>query len=147
MNVRKSLIGSVLGTSLALAMAFVLGSTGTTLAQEKGAETLMRLQSIRTVQDLQSLDKGDTVIMSCPKCKDSTATVVEKTFKTVKPEEFKIVTIHLCPSCETKVVTKGHGKQAKDVLVHTCKTCGSKEVSCCVIKKGTGATAGMTEKQ
>ena len=146
MNVRKSLMGSVLSTSLALAVAFVFGSAGTAMAQEKGAETLMRLQSIRTVQDLQSLDKGDIVVMSCPKCKDSTATVVEKTFKTVKPEELKAVTIHLCPSCETKLVTKGHGKQAKEVLVHTCKTCGSKDVSCCVIKKGSPATAGMPEK-
>jgi hypothetical protein len=146
MNVRNYLIGSVLSAGLALAMAAVVGSTVTAQAQEKGAETLMRLQSIKTVQDLQSIDAGDTVVMSCPKCKDMTATVVEKTFKTTKPEELKTVTMHLCPSCDTKVVTEGHGKQAKDVLVHTCKTCGSKDVTCCVIKKGNAPSAGMMQK-
>jgi len=49
--------------------------------------------------------------------------------------------------CDTKVVTKGQGKAAVDTLVHTCKTCGSKDVSCCVMKKGGGPTAGMEEKK
>jgi hypothetical protein len=40
-------------------------------------------------------------------------------------------------------VTKGTGKQAQNVLVHTCKTCGSKDASCCVMKKGSGPTPGM----
>jgi hypothetical protein len=112
------------------------------LAQEKGAQKLMKVQ---TVEDLQTLDAGDVVIMSCPKCKDSYATVVEKTFKGAKPEELKNVTIHLCSSCDTKIVTKGSGKQAKDTLVHTCKECGSKDVTCCAIKKGSLPTPGMEE--
>jgi len=61
---------------------------------------------------------------------------VEKTFKAVKPEEVKTVSVHLCSSCETKIVTKGVGKQAKDTLVHKCTTCGSEDVTCCVLKRG-----------
>ncbi len=98
---------------------------------------------VRTVQDLQAIDAGDSIVMSCPKCKDTYVQVVEKTFKAVKPEELKTVAIHLCSACETKLVTKGRGKEAHDVVVHTCKACGSKDVSCCVMKKGGGATPGM----
>jgi hypothetical protein len=132
---------------LALAVAALVTAPTTVVAQEKGAQKLIQLKPVKTVEDLQKLDAGDTIIMSCPKCKDSYATVVEKTFKAVKPEELKTVKIHLCDACDTKLVTKGHGKAAKDVLVHTCKTCGSKDVSCCVMKKGEGPTAGMEEKK
>jgi len=89
---------------------------------------------------------GDTIVMSCPKCRDTYATVVEKSFKGANQNELKNVTIHLCPSCDTRLVTKGHGRQAKDVLVHTCKACGSKDVFCCVMKKGHQPTQGMEQK-
>jgi hypothetical protein len=131
----------------ALAIAGLMSLPTFTFAQEKGAEKLMQLQKINTVQALQSVEAGDTIIMSCPKCKDTYATVVEKTFKAVKPEELKTIKIHLCSMCDTKIVTKGQGKAAVDTLVHTCKTCGSKDVSCCVMKKGGGPTAGMEEKK
>lgn len=72
--------------------------------------------------------------------------VVDKTFKAAHLEDSKAVQIHLCSSCDTKIVTQGHGKQAKDLLVHTCKTCGSKDVFCCVMKKGSVPTAGMSEQ-
>ncbi|MDE3066206.1 MAG: hypothetical protein KGJ60_01500 [Verrucomicrobiota bacterium] len=100
---------------------------------------------VQTVEDLQKLDVGDIIVMSCPKCKESYAQVVEKTYKSVKPEELKNVTIHLCSTCDTRVVTKGIGKRAKAVLVHTCKMCGSKNVTCFAIKKGSLRTEGMEE--
>jgi Fe-S oxidoreductase len=130
----------IMAGSLALAVVGFISAPSTALAQQKGAEKLMKVQ---TVGDLQMVDAGDTIVMSCPKCKDTYSQVVEKTFKGTKPEELKNVTIHLCSSCDTKIVTKGTGKQAKDVLVHTCKTCGSKDVSCCVMKKNGVATPGM----
>jgi len=114
------------------------------LAQEKPATKLMPLH---TYEDLQKVDVGDTIVMTCPKCKDTYTQVTEKTFKNVKPEELKNVTIHLCSNCETKLVTKGTGKQAKNVLVHTCKTCGSENVTCCVMKKGGGPTPGMGDEK
>jgi hypothetical protein len=137
-NVRKCLVSSGLALIVA-AWAFVPSST---LAQEKGAQRLMKIQK---VEDLQSLDKGDVIVMSCPKCKDTYAQVVEQTYKTVKPEELKDVAIHLCSTCDTTIKTKGRGKEATDTLVHTCKTCGSHDVTCCVIKKDSLAPAkGMT---
>ena len=133
---------------IVLAVAGLAWLPGQMLAQpaqpgEKGATRLMKVQ---TVEPLQTIEKGDTIVMTCAKCTDTYTQVVEKTFKAVKPEEIKTVPVHLCSSCETKVVTKGVGRQAKDELVHTCKTCGSDQVTCCVIKKGDKATLGM-EKQ
>jgi hypothetical protein len=113
------------------------------LAQEKQATQLLK---VHTYEDLQNVDVGDTIVMTCPKCKTTYAQVVEKSFKTGTPDELKNVTIHLCSSCETKLVTKGTGTQAENVLVHTCKTCGSKDASCCVMKKGAGSTPGMETK-
>lgn len=113
------------------------------LAQEKQATKLMK---VHTYEDLQKVDAGDTIVMTCPKCKDSYAQVAEKSFKTGTPDELKNVTIHLCSSCDTRLVTKGTGKQAQNVLVHTCKTCGSENAMCCVMKKGSGPTTGMEQK-
>lgn len=126
--------------SLMVAIAGLVWLPSSAFSQEKGAQKLMKIQ---TVEDVQKLDAGDTVIMSCPKCKESYATVVEKTFKTAKPEELRKVAIHLCPGCESKIVTKGTGKQAKDELVHSCKSCGSEDVTCCAMKKNASSTKGM----
>ncbi len=142
-QVRGKLTRSI--AALAIAGLIALPTFG--FAQEKGAEKLMQLQKLNTVEALQSVDAGDTIIMSCPKCKDTYATVVEKSFKGATPDQLKQVPIHLCAACDTKMVTKGQGKAAVNSLVHTCKTCGSKDVACCVMKKGGGPTAGMEEKK
>lgn len=117
---------------------------GLSMAQEKGATRLMKLS---TVQDLQQVDKGDTILMSCPKCKDTYATVVVKPMKGMQPDEIKTVVKHLCPTCSTTIKTEGVGKNAVDKLVHTCNSCGSEEVTCCLMKKDGGPTTGMEEKK
>jgi hypothetical protein len=130
--------------------AFALSALGVTwpartlAAEGKGASKLM---PVKTVGDLQTVEKGDILVMSCPKCKDTYATVVEKSFKGMKREELETVVIHLCPSCETKIVTTGPGKFKTDKLVHACKTCGSEDVTCCLMKKNGGTTKGMEEKK
>ena len=113
------------------------------LAQEMQATQLMK---VHTYEDLQKVDVGDTIVMTCPKCKTTYAQVVDKDFKTGTPDQLKNVTIHLCSMCETKLVTKGSGKNAQNVLVHICKTCGSDNAMCCVMKKGGGSTPGMETK-
>jgi Fe-S oxidoreductase len=129
---------------LALAVLGLLSAPSAALAQMKGAQRLMRIQ---TVEDLQHIEAGDTIVMSCPKCKDTYIQVVDKSLKGFKVGEMKNVPVHLCDQCDTKIVTQGTGKQAKDTLVHTCKACGSEDVSCCVIKKHGGATKGMEEQK
>ena len=130
--------------TLALAAIAFVSVPSAALAQMKGAQRLMKLQ---TVEDLQHVEKGDTIIMSCPKCKETYAQVVDKSLKGLKAGEMKNVPIHLCDKCDTKIVTQGTGHQAKDTLVHSCKDCGSEDVACCLLKKHSGATAGMEEKK
>ena len=126
--------------SLGLAVMTFVSAPSAALAQIKGAERLMKLQ---TVEDLQHVEKGDTLIMSCSKCKETYAQVIDKSLKGLKTGEMKNVPIHLCGKCDTRIVTQGTGKQAKDTLVHSCKDCGSEDVSCCLMKKH--ATKGMED--
>ena len=147
MKTINQLCKSVVGFGLAVAVVGLLCAPLVSSAQPaKGGERLMQLPNVNTLEALQAVEAGDTIVMSCPKCKDTFTTVVEKSFKGSTGDELKTVTIHLCDACETKLVTKGHGKNAKDVLVHTCKACGSKDVSCCVMKKCASPTPGMEQK-
>lgn len=129
--------------SLAVAVALLaLGVVGTPSSfAERGSK---KPQTITTVSDLSKVQPGDSIVMSCPKCKDTWVTEVDKQFKG-KPEE-KTSLVHLCPTCETKVVFSGGGKNSTDKLAHTCKNCGSQDVTCCVMKKGQGQTEGMDKK-
>jgi len=128
--------------SLALAPVSFVFTPTTAVAQIKGAQ---RLIPLRTAEDLSSLQPGDTIIMSCPKCKDTYASVVDTSIK--GGDKTKDVTMHLCPTCDMRMITKGTGRTATSKLVHTCKTCGSKKVTCCVMKKDGAFTPGMGEKK
>ena len=119
-----------------------------TFAQSKGdgAAKLIQLKSIKTVADAEAVAPGDTVVMSCPKCKDSWMTVVPTPGKTGAVPDTKQVVRHECPGCEQKYLTEGHGKAKTDKLVHVCKHCGSEDAFCCVMKKGAAPTPGMEKK-
>ena len=94
---------------------------------------------------LVELQPGDAVVMSCPKCKTTTVTYVETVKGHIKDE--KVKQEHLCPGCQTTIQTKGVGKAAKDEVVHVCKKCGSTDITCCVLKKGSGPTKGMQDEK
>jgi hypothetical protein len=124
--------------------ASVMAQTGTA---KGGAGKLIQLKPIQTVEDARSVEPGDTVVMSCPKCKDSWATIVPPPGKTGAVPDVQKVMRHECPGCEHKFVTEGHGKAKTDKLVHVCKNCGSEDAFCCVMKKGsTTPTPGMEKK-
>ena len=134
----------LLGSSLAFALAVVIALPASVQAadQVKGAQLLMKPM---TVGDVNKLEPGDMVAMSCPKCKTITVTYIEPTTKGSIKEE-KATQKHLCSGCENIIKTEGRGKQAKDVVVHVCKTCGSEDAFCCVMKKGSLPTKGMEKK-
>jgi hypothetical protein len=102
----KNLTCCVAGLAIAaLLLAPTLG-----FAQEKGATKLMKLNAIKTVADADAVHPGDTVVMSCPKCKDSWVTIVTPSPKTGAKPETSILARHECPGCEHKIVSEGHGK-------------------------------------
>ena len=139
MKREKILKRLIMGCSLAVALMFA--TAGTAQAQEtgsaKGGANLL-LKPVKTTQDIEALQPGDAVVMSCAKCKTITVSYVETTKGHIKDE--KVKQEHLCPGCGTKIETKGVGKSAKDVVTHVCKKCGSEDVMCCVLKKGSGPT-------
>lgn len=134
------------GLITALAITGMAWLPSSALAQEKGASKLIQLKPIETVADAEAVAPGDTMVMACPKCKNSWVTIVEKPTKTGAQAESTTVQRHECPGCEHKYVTEGHGKAKTEKLVHTCKKCGSEEAFCCVMKKGAKAMAGMEKK-
>src|SRR5262249_48312693 len=143
MNLKASNAIKALLAGSSLAMALLLAAPWTVQAQERGAEKLIQLKPIKTAHDIEALQPGDMVVMTCPKCKTVTATYVETIKGQIKEEKMK--TEHLCPGCETKIETTGTGKSAKQEVTHVCKKCGSKDVLCCVMKKGSAPTKGMEE--
>jgi hypothetical protein len=140
---------TIKNTSTTLAVLTIVGLMSLlplAQAQEKGATKLMQLRPIATVGDAEAVEAGDTVVMSCPKCKNSWVTVVTPSTKTGAKPETSMVERHNCPGCEHKIVSEGHGKMKTDKIVHVCKQCGSEDAFCCVMKKGAGATPGMEKK-
>jgi hypothetical protein len=123
---------NIIKTSL-IACVAALALTVDAADQIKGAEKLMS-KPIRTLEDLSTVQAGDMMVMSCPKCKNVTVHYVQPTFKAMEPQD-KVKTQHTCPSCNTSITVEGHGKAKKDVMKHVCQNCGSKDAFCCVMKK------------
>lgn len=121
-------------------VTLVTGLTGLTwlsfdaLAQEKGAEFLVRLhRQGATAAAVQRSQADDAVARSCLECKDTWITVAEKTGKAANPTETKLVLRHGCPGCETRFVTEGPGKHAKTWARHRCRQSGSEKAACCIV--------------
>ena len=134
---------------LIAAVAGLVWLPAPSFAQTKGegAAKLIQLKPIKSLADAQAVTPGDTVVMSCPKCRDSWMTIVPMPAKTGAVPDKKTVQRHECPGCENKYVTEGHGKAKTDKLVHVCKKCGSEDAFCCVMKKDNAtATPGMEKK-
>lgn len=121
-----------------IAVAFTLFSSlpGVHAAdQVKGGERMMQMMKpIKTAEDVQAVKDGDMVAMACPKCRTITYSYVDRSAKGAN-KGVKAITKDACPGCETKIVTSGVGKSAKNEIQHTCKQCGSHDAFCCVVKK------------
>ena len=129
-QIRSLLIRS----TFALAVAGLAWLPAAGFAQEKGATQLMQSKPSRTAADLTPAHSSGFMAMSCPKCKDSSVTVVEKTGKAVQPEIKHQMQRHECPGCATTIVPEGHGKAKTSKAVHVCTENGSKDAACCAMK-------------
>ena len=89
----KTVCKTILITGLAVAVLTWLPAPAH--AQDKGAYMLKKIQ---TVEDVQQIEPGDTIVMSCPKCKDTYVQVVEKSWHAATADQLKTVGMHLCSS-------------------------------------------------
>ena len=113
--------------SITLAIALVAAFTATASAQEKGATKLLQAKPNQTVA-------SETTAMSCPQCKDSLVTVVEKPTKTGAKPVTSTVVRHECPGCKHTFTNAGHGKAKSTTLTQACTLNGGKDATCCAMK-------------
>ena len=127
MQITSSLTTNVSIGSVALAVALVACFTFTAVAQEKGATKLLPSKPGQSVS-------CEMPAMSCPKCKDSLVTIVERPTKTGAKAETRTEPRHECPGCHSTVTTSGNGKARAGTVKHTCTLNGSESASCCAMK-------------
>ncbi|MGB6220048.1 hypothetical protein [Haloferula sp.] len=130
--------------TLGLAAAFALGFSGTALAQEHTNEMhgkshdKMRMDHILTQAQAEALKPGDSMAMTCSKCK---YVIVQKV--TDDNAHVKMMTVGekmKCVACDGDVVVvatgKGEGKHAE--VKHVCSHCGDDAMFCTATKAGSG---------
>jgi len=120
--------------SLVAALGFV-SATHAADGSAKGGATkqLESIKPIVTAEDAAHVKPGDTVAMSCPKCKTIMVTkITQQRGQRIAGKGAE----HLCPGCGVKYEVSGHGKAKTEKVLHTCNKCGSTDAFCCVMKKG-----------
>lgn len=134
-----------LSLGLAVALAFAVSLPGAARAAEakEGASEMLQMQHITTQAQAEALKPGDSMSMTCTKCKD---VMVQKV--TTDNAHVKMMTVGektTCPTCagtvEVVATGKGTGKNAE--VKHVCSKCGDDAMFCSATKPGTGAAKDM----
>lgn len=120
---KTKILTSLLGTSLALTVAFAVWSPANTSAQVKGAQLLMS-------QSAPAASVAAAPAVDCAKCTTQYTSRVDTTARgAIKP--VVITANNLCPSCDTVSKTVGVGRSAMTVTTRTCTMGGVKTAACC----------------
>ena len=146
-NVLSKLILS-LGATLALASGVWL--LGTARAAEPAKETakpahdMVHMEHIMTQTQAEALKPGDSMAMTCAKCKH----VMVQKVVAGSDAHIKMMTVGekmKCPSCggSVEVVATGKGKGKDAEVKHVCSKCGDDAMFCTAVKPGSGAMKDM----
>jgi hypothetical protein len=143
-------IKKLLACGFAVIFAGALSFSSSGAEVQKGAQRLMPLQNLKTVGDVEALQRDDTVAMACAKCQ---TIYVAKVVNTAKGAEIQaaggkpvqVIGTHACAGCNSTMEIVGHGKAKESKLTHTCKACGDESAFCCATKSGQ-PTKGMEKK-
>jgi hypothetical protein len=120
---KNKILASLIGTSLALAVAVTVWFPTNTSAQVKGAQLLMS-------QPVATATVAAAPGMACAKYATQLTSRADATVRgAVKP--VAIDAKHLCPTCDTTSKTVESGKSATTVMNHTCTMGGAKPATCC----------------
>ena len=130
----KMMIEKVPPLAAAVALSALLLSPSALFAADTAKGGGLKLMQLSTVGQVEAVQFGDAVAMTCPKCKTVTYTQVKATAKG-GGSALEKVSAHGCPGCGAKFETTGHGKAKEDKVTHICTHCGSKEAFCSVLKK------------
>jgi hypothetical protein len=151
MKAKHNLLSKIsLSSGLAVALAMAASLPVTARAEEpmkpmKGGEhqMMLQMQHITTQAQAEALKPGDSMSMTCSKCKD---VMVQKV--TTDKAHVKMMTVGekvTCPVCggtvEVVATGKGEGKNAE--VKHVCSKCGDDAMFCSATKPGSGAMKSM----
>ena len=128
-----------LSSGLAIAVAFAAWLPG---AARAGEHDMMQMEHITTQAQAEALKPGDSMSMTCTKCK---SVMVQKV--TTGKAHVKMMTVgeKLKCSCggnvEVVATGKGSGKNAE--VKHVCSKCGDDAMFCSAVKPGSGGMKDM----
>src|SRR5687768_2285590 len=105
----KMMIGKIPLLAAAVALSALLLSSSTSFAADTAKGGGLKLMQLSTLGQVQAVQPGDAVVMTCPKCKTVTYTHVKATAKG-GGSAIEKVSAHGCPGCGAKFETTGHGK-------------------------------------
>lgn len=141
MKTKTSLFGrSTISSGLALALAFAVGLPGPARAAEhKGDMGGMNMNHIKTQAEAEALKPGDSMSMTCTKCK---SVMIQKV--TTDKAHIKMMTIGektMCHACDgtVTIVGTGKGEGKNEEVKHVCSKCGDDAMFCSAVKPGSGA--------
>jgi len=149
MKTKHYLVSKIsLSSGLAIALVFAVWAPGAARAaeHEKGAHDMMQMKHITTQAQAEALKPGDSMAMTCTKCKD---VMVQKV--TTDKAHVKMMTVgeKLKCSCggtvEVVATGKGSGKNAE--VKHVCSKCGDDAMFCTATKPGSGAMKDMDHEK
>src|SRR5688572_25952190 len=115
----KMMIRKIPLLAAAVALWALLLSPSASVAADTAKGGGMKLMQLSTVGQVQAVQSGDAVVMTCPKCKTVTYNQVKATAKG-GGSAVEIVAAHGCPGCGAKIETTGHGKTKEDKVTHVC---------------------------
>ena len=144
----KNNLFSILSVSsgLALAMAFAVWLTGAARAADHtGDMGGMNMNQIKTQAEAEALKPGDSMSMTCSKCK---SVMVQKVG--TDKVHIKMMTIGEKTKCScggtVEVVGTGKGEGKNEEVKHVCSKCGDDAMFCSATKAGSGSMPGMKMK-
>ena len=124
-NIRNTFLVSCLALG-----AFAVLTPDLALAAGKGASKLMFNSSDSQGQVYTASAKVATT--SCARCVEGSKQVADTSAKGMRAGSQKTVPVHMCPSCQTRILSTGSGKAKTDKVVHSCGNDSSSAASCCM---------------
>ena len=138
---------------MAVAVAMAASLSATARADEPmkpmkgGDHEMMQMEHITTQAQAEALKPGDSMSMTCTKCKS----VMVQTVST-NNAHVKMMTVGekvVCSTCggtvEVVATGKGEGKNAE--VKHVCSKCGDDAMFCSATKPGSGSMKDMDMKK
>ena|SRR5579864_7892054 len=129
MKTLKNVRNSIFLGCLALGTLGLL-TPGLTLAEGKGASKLM--SSASTSQTQVQAAPANLSQMSCTRCTDGYTKITDTSAKGMNAGTMRNIPVHLCASCQTRIVSVGAGKTKTDKAVHACGNTATAQASCCM---------------